>query len=132
MKASIFGFLVLCIACANSPFARQVSKPEQKVTRGWLSDEGCAKERASSGKFTGTTPECAKRCVAEGKKIVLIDPDQKRVLEITNQDAAKNNIGDYVEVTGDINSQTKVLHIDTLKMLEPGRAMCEAPRRKKS
>jgi hypothetical protein len=46
----------------------------KEVVRGWLSDEGCARGRAESGVFTATNGECAKRCVSEGKKIVLIDP----------------------------------------------------------
>lgn len=102
-----------------------------KGIRGWLSDESCARGRASGGVFTGTNPDCAKKCVAQGKKIVLIVPDEKMILDIANQSAASKNVGDYVEVTGAVNPQTKSLHIDSLKMVEKGQAMCSVPPRKK-
>jgi hypothetical protein len=91
MSASVVA--VLFIAC----FSLQGS-----TIQGWISDEQCARGRASSGVYTGTNPECAKQCVAEGAKIVLIVPDQKRVLIVANQAAAKGNVGDYVEVTGEV------------------------------
>lgn len=104
---------------------------QSKGIRGWLSDESCARGRASGGVFTGTNPDCAKKCVAQGKKIVLIVPDEKMILDIANQSAASKNVGDYVEVTGAVNPQTKSLHIDSLKMVEKGQAMCSVPPRKK-
>jgi hypothetical protein len=105
---------------------------DKSVVRGWLSDEGCAGGRAQSGIYTGTNPDCAKKCVAEGKKIVLVDRDHKRLLVIVNQDAAKDRVGDYVEINGDLNQQDKTLRVDSVKLLEKGRAMCDVPARKKS
>ena len=104
----------------------------KSTVRGWLSDEGCAGERASSGTYTGTNPDCAKRCVHNGKKIVLIDPEHKRLLTISNQDAAKEQVGDYVEISGELDEQARSLRIDSLKLLEKGRAMCDVPAKKKS
>ena len=98
---------------------------------GWLSDEACAGGRANDGVYTGTNPDCAKKCVEEGKKIVFVDPDHKRLLAIANPDVAKKNIGDYVEVTEDLDSQAKTLQIATLRMLEKGRAMCDVPKKSK-
>ena len=102
------------------------------VLRGWLSDESCAGGRAQDGVYTGTNPECAKQCVAEGKKIVFVDPDRKRLLVIANQDAAKQNIGDFVEITGDVDPKSHTLQIAKLKMIEKGRAMCGVPKKSKS
>jgi hypothetical protein len=95
-----------------------------RTVRGWLSDEQCAKGRASSGVFTGTNPSCAKECIAKGRKIVLIDPDAKEVVRIENQEAARANIGDYVEIEGSVGSRPKVLHIDSLRLLSVGAAAC--------
>ena len=71
------------------------------------------------GQVAGCTPErilsCAKQCVAKGAKIVLIVPDQKRLLSITNQGTAKRNIGDYVKVIGMVDQQANSIHIDSLK-----------------
>jgi hypothetical protein len=104
----------------------------KSVLRGWLSDEGCAGGRAKSGMYTGTNPDCAKKCVSEGKKIVFVDPDHKRLLSIANQDIAKERVGDYVEISGDLDEGTKTLRIGSLKLLEKGRAMCDVPAKKKS
>lgn len=102
------------------------------VIRGWLSDEGCAGGRASGGLYTGTNPDCAKKCVRDGKKIVLVDPESKRLLVIANQDAAMERVGDYVEVSGEVDDQAKTLRVDSMKLLEKGRAMCGVPVKKKS
>jgi hypothetical protein len=106
--------------------------PKTEVLRGWLSDEQCANGRAESGTYTATNPRCAKECVAKGKKIVFVDPQGKRVLLLTNQEVAKKNVGDYVEITGAVDNQSKTLRVDSLKFLEKGSAMCAAPKSKKS
>jgi hypothetical protein len=101
------------------------------VIKGWLSDESCASGRAVSGVYTGTNPDCAKKCVHEGKRIVLIDPDRKRLLVIVNRDAAVGRVGDYVEISGDLDEKALTLHIDSLKLLEIGKEMCYVPPKKK-
>ena len=104
---------------------------ENQVLRGWISDEGCAPGRARGGVYTGTNPDCAKRCVSEGKKMMFVDPDHKRLLVIVNQEAAKENIGDYVEISGEVDKESKTLQIAALKLIEKGRAMCDLPKKKK-
>lgn len=111
---------------------RSESAGGKTVIRGWLSDEGCAGGRAHDGVYTGTNPDCAKKCVHDGKKIVLVDPERKRLLAITNQDAAIERVGDYVEISGEVDDQAKTLRVDSMKLLEKGRAMCDVPAKKKS
>jgi hypothetical protein len=73
--------LLVCVAIVAILSLSSLNAREQNsLVRGWLSDESCASGRASSGTFTGTNPACAKKCVHEGKRIVLIDPVQKRLL----------------------------------------------------
>lgn len=120
--------LALLLAGAVCSAAQQSIKPEDGTIRGWLSDESCARGRASSGTFTATNPECAKECVARGKKIVLIDPDRKMIFDISNPSLARNNIGDYVEISGHTDTQTKTIHIASLKMLSVGVASCARPK----
>jgi hypothetical protein len=129
--------VAVSVMCTATPqFPLQSSAAGGKTSRGWLSDEQCAGGRAAGGIFTSTNPECAKQCVAKGAKIVLIVPDTKEVLAIENQDAAKDHVGDYVEVTGNIEtigktpSSAKAFHIDTLKMITKGAAMCGIPKKK--
>src|SRR5450759_2514036 len=80
--------LALVLVLAVGGIAQQTARQSETAIRGWLSD----------GTFTATNPECAKECVAKGKKIVLIDLDLKMIFEIANQSLAKRNIGDYVEI----------------------------------
>lgn len=124
--------LLVLFAVGLLAVAKPSSGGDKTVLRGWLSDESCAGGRASSGTYTGTNPDCAKKCVSEGKKIVLVDPDHKRLLTIANQDAARQRVGDYVEISGELDQQAKSLHIDSLKLLEKGSAMCDVPKKKKT
>ena len=123
MKLVLVGSVLLAF-----PFLAS-SKPRKEVLQGWLSDSSCAKSRASGGLYTATAPECAKECVAKGKKIVLIDPDHKKVIDIANQDAVKKNLGDYVELTGTVDAQS-LFHVESLKFLDKNRAMCGVPEKK--
>jgi hypothetical protein len=122
----LFVFVFLSAATIVSAQA----KGQNSLIRGWLSDEGCASGRAKSGVFTGTNPDCAKKCVRTGKRIVLVDSDHKRLLVISNQAPAVENVGDYVEIRGDLDDHAGTLHIDSLKLLEKGRAMCAVPPKK--
>ena len=126
----LFPLLLVIAGIAFVP--SQSAAGGQSVVRGWLSDESCAGGRASSGTYTGTNPDCAKKCVHEGKKIVLVDPDHKRLLTIANQDVARERVGDYVEINGDLDEHARSLRIDSMKLLEKGRAMCDVPAKKKT
>jgi hypothetical protein len=125
-SATMFVFATLVAAAAPS----DTTKTE--VLRGWLSDEQCSKGRAEDGTYTATNPECAKECVARGKKIVLVDPEGKRNLVLTNQEMGKKNVGDYLEISGEVDSQAKTIHAESLKFLEKGSAMCGVPPKKKA
>jgi hypothetical protein len=112
----------MLLACAHA---------ETRTLRGWLSDEACARSRANSGVFANTNPECARKCVAEGKKIVLIDPEHKAVLDIDNQDAAREQVGNLVEVSATPDASGKTLHLSSVKFLEAGVVACDRPKPKK-
>src|ERR1035441_2555232 len=120
--------LALVLVLAVGGLAQQTARQSETAIRGWLSDEGCARGRAESGTFTATNPQCAKDCVAKGKKIVLIDPDRQMIFEIANQSLAKKNIGDYVEIAGRMDLQAKTVRIASLRMLTRGNASCERPK----
>jgi Mg-chelatase subunit ChlD len=110
LVTSLIGSAVVGLAQRSAP-------QSEPAIRGWLSDEGCARGRAQSGTFTATNPDCAKECVAKGKKIVLIDPERKMIFVIVNQDLAKKNVGDYVEIAGHMDLQAKTVRVDSLKLL---------------
>lgn len=124
---AIFSPVLLTIA-VSSGFLQTETWAESKTLRGWLTDEACARGRAAGGKYTGGNPECARKCVAEGKKIVLALPEEKKLLVVANRETAKSNVGNYVEVTGNVDGET--VQISSLTMLREGVAMCAAPRKK--
>ena len=128
MTVAHFSRFLILFALAAIPLT--FGQEEAQTIQGWLSDEACARSRATSGTYTNTNPECARKCVAEGKKIVLIAPEERKVLAVTNQDMAKSNVGNYVEVKGTIDTKNETVEIKALKMLEEGRAACSAPRKK--
>ena len=123
--------LLLLATFFVAPALQNALVAETTTVKGWISDAGCASGRAKGGIFTGTNPDCAKKCIASGAKMVLIVPDQKKLLLVANPEAAKTHIGDFVEVTGSVDANTKTLHIDTLKLLTKGVAMCDPPKAKR-
>jgi hypothetical protein len=130
-RLKLFISLAALLFCTSFLQTRAQQEAEKTDVRGWLSDEACGGGRArNSGIYTGNNPICAKKCVREGKKMVLLDADHKRVLTIANPDTAMDNVGDYVEISGDVNAQAETLRIHSLKLLEKGRAMCGKPAKK--
>jgi hypothetical protein len=127
----ILVFSFVAIGIATVAIGPQSLAGNTESIRGWLSDEGCARGRAESGIYSQTNGDCAKQCVAKGKKIVVIDPTRKRILVIANQDIAKKNVGDYVEVSGDVDSRSQTMKVDSLKFLHSNQATCGVPPRKK-
>jgi hypothetical protein len=125
-KIATAGFLLFIVSAQTG-----IAATKGKTTiRGWLADEDCANNRARYGTYAAPGLTCTRECISKGKKIVIIDPDGKRVLVIENQDIAKKNVGDYVEIIGNVDPKTKLLHADSLKFLDKNRAMCGVPQNK--
>jgi hypothetical protein len=112
------------VLCAMGLILAGAATGSAETLRGWVSDEQCARGRASDGTYTGTNPDCAKKCIANGTKTVLIDSDHKRILVVENPAAVKENIGDYVEVQGSLESGSDLVRVSSIKMIEKGSAMC--------
>jgi len=99
-----------------------------ETINGWVSDAECATGRAKDGIFTGTNPDCAKRCVGEGKKIVLVSEEKKALFQIENPELLKPEVGNLVSVTGTVSNDS--IHVDSVKQVEVGHAMCARPKKK--
>jgi hypothetical protein len=114
-------FLVLVL------FASQAFAAESYV--GFVSDSGCALARASSGKFTATNPDCARRCIKEGKQIVLVVPESKSVFMVDNPEVLKSQVGNKVQVSA-ISTGAHMLHVNQVTFLEESNPECERPKLK--
>jgi hypothetical protein len=97
---------------------------------GWVSDSGCALARASAGKYTPTNPDCARQCVKDGKRIVLISPELKSVFTVENPEILKSQVGNKVRVSGSTGA-AHLLHVNKVTFLEEGNPECERPPLKK-
>jgi hypothetical protein len=96
---------------------------------GWVSDSGCARARASAGKFTATNPDCARECVKQGKSIVLISQERKTVFAIDNPEILKAHVGNKVSVSASPARQHS-LHIRKVISSEVSNPECERPKMK--
>ena len=88
------------------------------TSTGFFADEGCAKGRANSGAFTQTNPECARKCIEQGSRVVFIDERGKALFFVKGYDAAKEDLGYRVEVTGKLDDDTRMFTVDAVKRIE--------------
>ena len=98
----------------------------QDVYVGYVSDSGCALARASGGAYTPTNPDCARRCIKQGKSIVLIIPEKKAVLRIDNPAQLQAQVGNKVQVYGESTGPQR-LRVDKVVFLEEEHPECERP-----
>lgn len=99
-----------------------------KTWKGWFSDLSCASGRAKSGVFTGTNPECAKKCIESGTAPAFVSEDAKDVFRVQGHLTVKDDLGYYVEVTGDVDMEAKIINVQQVKRLEYQGASCERPK----
>ena len=98
----------------------------EEVYVGFVSDSGCARARASGGKFTATNPDCARECVKQGKSVVLISPENKVVFAIENPELLKSQVGNKVRVYA-TSAGAHRLHVEKVVFLEESNPECERP-----
>ncbi|MFP5247775.1 MAG: hypothetical protein ACLGH0_13870 [Thermoanaerobaculia bacterium] len=67
---------------------------------GWITDEHCAAKGAKA-EHKGCAESCAKR----GAALVFYNSADQKIYKLSDQDAAKKNIG-QVKVTGELDGET--------------------------
>jgi hypothetical protein len=50
------------------------------------------------------------------------------IFDLANSSLAKKNVGDYVEIDGQVDIQAKTVRIQSVKMIAVGAAACERPK----
>lgn len=68
---------------------------------GWITDEHCGAKGTSPGHKS-----CALKCAEGGAALVLYDPAGEKLYKLSDQDAAKKNVGHKVKVTGTLDGDT--------------------------
>jgi hypothetical protein len=96
--------LILCSMMA-------VAAPKDNSWDGWISDSKCAAKGANAAHA-----QCAKKCVENGEKPVLVTDKDQKVVAIENPAAVAGHEGQHVTVTGSMTA-SGTLHVDKVTPL---------------
>jgi hypothetical protein len=122
--AILFGALIISAcgglgATAHDETAKGSSKTAAHLgtVNGVISDSRCTFDHNTGNKDGHKTDAvlCTKKCVSEGRKLVLADKKNNIVYTISNSKLAEEFAGKSVAVTGQIDPQTKVIEIKQIK-----------------
>jgi hypothetical protein len=81
------------------------------TVKGWVTDAKCGVKGAHAG-----AEECARKCISQGEKTVVVTDNDKQVLYVDNPDALKEHIGHHVAVQGTVEGNK--LHVNSAEMAE--------------
>lgn len=94
-----------------------LAKTYSGTIKGTVSDSMCQFDHSGmikSGHGTNAV-SCTKKCLAEGNRLVLCDPKTKIVYNLTNSGKVKNFAGKSVSISGHIDTDTKAIHVGSVK-----------------
>ena len=115
-------FLITTLSLSVVPFG---GAPREKTTRlGWISDKGCAGAKLNDETITPNGTDCVKKCLDDGATAVFVDPKARAVYEVRNLADVKAQVGYYLEVTADVDEDTKTISIASVKRLGDVVQMC--------
>jgi hypothetical protein len=107
--AASLGFAALlaggaaAFASSATEEAQKTDAPSEQTFSGMITDSHCgARHDQSSGKRSA---ECARMCVRNGSKYMLVNGDQKNILE-GNENALERLAGQRATVTGTLGGNT--------------------------
>lgn len=114
-KKSLLLFVTLSTLISGSIPA--FAKTYSGTIKGIVSDSMCKFDHSGMTKagHGSNAVTCTLKCLKEGNKIVLCDPKTKIVYNLTNAGRVKKFAGKSVSVTGHIDTDTKVIHVHSVK-----------------
>lgn len=122
---SILTLTVCCAAMLSIAHAAD----NNRTMKGWFVDEACTRGRVAQGRIEPDNPECAKRCVKEGSKLMFMSETDKAWFEVQEPARQIKNIGYYVEISGSADGR-KMLTVNAVKQLGEVGEMCSRPKLK--
>ena len=96
---------------------------------GWFSDQGCASGRATSGVFTPTNPECAKKCIEKGVEPVFIAEEAKAIYKVKDYASVVTDLGWRLEITGAVDESARTISVQSVKRLSAVVLSCGRPKK---
>jgi hypothetical protein len=89
-----------------------LAAPKDQSWSGWVSDSKCGVKGANA-----SHAGCAKTCMANGEKPVLVTDSDQKVLAIENPAALAGQEGHHVQVSGNM-TDNGALHVATVKQAQ--------------
>jgi hypothetical protein len=114
-KLALFVISLVALGSIAVALGRTAAPAAENKWDGWVSDEKCGAKGADPSHAA-----CAVKCVTGGAAIIFIAGKDKTIYKVENQDALKDHVGHYVNVTGTLNGDT--LHVDKVTMLKQPKA----------
>jgi hypothetical protein len=94
-----------------------LAKTYSGTIKGTISGSMCQFDHSGmikSGHGTNAA-SCTNKCVAEGNKFVLCDPKTKIIYNLSDASKVKKYAGKIVSVTGHIDTESKSIHVHSVK-----------------
>lgn len=109
--------LALALTTAVLATAPVLAKTYSGTIKGTISDSMCQFDhsgmiKSGHGKDAVT---CTQKCVQEGNKYVLCDSKTKVVYNLSDAGKVKKYAGKAVSITGHIDTDTKSIHVHSVK-----------------
>ena len=95
---------------------------------GWFSDKQCARVKdGEAPKPNGTA--CVKKCLDEGAQAVFISEQAKAVFDVRDYPSAKEDVGWYLQITGEVDAKAKTVSVKSVKRLSEVAQTCAIPKK---
>lgn len=111
MKKIVSRFLILAVALGVSGLAFAGDPPSMT---GWVTETHCGAKGAKA-----EHADCAVKCVKEGAKWALYNPEDKSVFVLSGDDAMMGKMaamaGKKVTVKGSMNKEKKEINVATME-----------------
>ena len=110
-----------CVFLLEAALVLGAAANHKQTWTGEIMDVQCSmvKSHAMMQKQIGAKDpaECTRACIAQGGKAVLYDPAAQKVLQLDDQEKAKQYAGQQVEVTGSEAQDGLTLQVQDIKPL---------------
>ena len=106
------------------------AEPRETTTKtwtGWILDKPCARVTPDQAPRPNGTA-CVKKCLAEGSPAVFVSEQAKAVYGVLNYASAVNDVGFYLEITGEVDEKARTVSVKSVKRLSEVPNIC-LPRR---
>ncbi len=118
LSLTVAFFLAVTIAQAAAPKTQSDQTMEARTVSGEIMDSACAQmgshKQMEAKEGTANAKDCTMACVKNGSSLVLYNPSTKKTYQLSDQDKAKEYVGEWVRVRGTYDSSSQTITVDTI------------------